>query len=512
MSEGAADATRSQLRGSTLLLAGQSFALAVNLAVQILIVRELSKQGYGAFAYALSVVMVGEAVAGFGMRRGVSRYVPLYEERGDRVRAAGTLVLALGTVLSLGLAVVLVVAGFRGAVAGSFADDSTAVTVLVLLSLLAPIQALSTLLDGVFAVFARPRSIVARKFVLTPLMRLAVVLLLAFSDEGEVFLAVGFVVTGVLGLGLYAPLLVRLLRERGLMRHLRPSAFRQPAREVLSFTVPLLSNDVTNALLTAASGIVLGILAAPQDVADLRAVLPVALTMGYVLSSFGLLLVPLASRMYARGMAEEVNSLYWRTAVWTSVLAFPIFLVCVALPEPLTVLLFGERYEDSAPILAVLAVGQFVNTAMGHNGVLLGVFGRVRFIALSNVAIVVVGLVLLVALVPPYEAVGAAVATTVTFVLLNLVRQVGLGRLTDVHALDREALLPYAALTGATLPVVAIQLVLSPPVWAGAVLVVAAIAGVGLVVRRRRGIADTFPEFARIPLVGRLVGGGEAGP
>ena len=74
---------------------------------------------YGAFAYARSIVALGETIAAFGLRRGVSRYLPIYEERGEPDRAAGTLVFALGAVLTLGLAVVLVVIGLRGVISGS---------------------------------------------------------------------------------------------------------------------------------------------------------------------------------------------------------------------------------------------------------------------------------------------------------------------------------------------------------------------------------------------------------
>jgi len=486
------DATRSQLRGSSLLLAGQAFALVAALLAQVLIVRYLSKESYGAFAYALSIVMIGEAVAAFGMRRGVGRYMPIYEEAGDQARAAGTLLLAAGTVLSLGLAVVLVVIGLRGAVAGTFEGSASAVTVIAILIVLAPIQALGTLLDGVFAVFERPRAIVARKFVLTPLSRLAVVALLVAAEQDVVFLAAGYVATGAFGIALYGPMLVRALR----------------AREVLSFTVPLLSNDVTNAMLGALGAVVLGVMAAPGEVADFRAVLPLVLTMGYVLSSFGLLLVPLASRMYVRGEGEQLDHLYWRTAVWTGVLAFPIFLACVVIPGSIVVGFFGERYADAAPVLAVLALGQFVNTAAGHNGVLLGVFRRVRFIVLTNVAAVLVGVVLMFVLVPRHDALGAAIATSATFVALNLVRQVGLARHTGVRGVTAPALRCYAAMAAAAGIAVALQLALSPPLGVGLLLVAAGSVVVLATARRELALAETFPELARIPILRGLIGAG----
>jgi O-antigen/teichoic acid export membrane protein len=509
VSSGRADPTSSQIRGSSLLLAGQAFAVVANLAVQIFIVRYLTQEDYGAFAYALSIVMVAEAVAGFGMRRGVARYMPLYEESGDRARATGTLLLAIGTVLGISLSVVLIVAGFRGAFAGSFEGDTTAVTVLVILILLAPIQAFGTLLDGVFAVYARPRAIAARKFVLTPILRLAVVGLMVLGDQGVTFLAGAYVVTGALGLVLYMPLLLGTLREHHLLENIRERTYTLPVREIFRYTTPLLSNDVTSAVLVSGSAVALGVLATPTDVAELRAVLPLALTMAYVLSSFGLLLIPLATRLYTKPEEqEELNRLYWRTAVWTGVLAFPIFLTCVALPEPLTVLLFGERYADAAPVLAALAAGQFVSTAAGHNGAMLAVFGRVKFLTATNIAAIVIGLVLLVVLAPSDGALGAAVATSATFILLNVARQAGLGRLTSVRSMDPVAIPSYAAMAAVTAVVVGLELAFSPSDAIGIALIAAGVAVVFAVARSGLALGETFPQLAGIPVIGRLVGGG----
>ena len=63
-----------------------------------------------------------------------------------------------------------------------------------------------------------------------------------------------------------------------------------PARELLGFSAPLLTNDLTSAALNFAGAIIVGALAGAAEVASLRAVFPIALTMSYVLTSFGILL------------------------------------------------------------------------------------------------------------------------------------------------------------------------------------------------------------------------------
>lgn len=501
------DPTGSQIRGSTLLLAGQVFAAVANLGAQILIVRYLTQQDFGEFAYALSVMLVAETAAGFGMRRGVARYMPVYEERGEAARAAGTLLLALSTVTGIGLVVVLIVAGFRDAIAGSISETTTAVPVLVILIALAPIQALSTILDGVFAVYSKPRAIAFRKYVLIPTFRLIVVGLLIFQSLGVVFLAASWVLTGLIGLLIYLPLVRGLLSDHGLFRIIRERTYVIPTREVMGFVTPLLSTDLIGALMSSGGPLILGIVAAAADVAEFRAVLPVVLSMSYVFNSFALLLIPKASRLYAKSEPEALNDLYWRTAAWTGVLAFPIFAACIAVPETISVAFFGEQYRSAAPVLGALAVGQFVSTAAGHNVDLLTVFGRTRFITISNFAVLPVAVALMVGLSIGFDAVGTAVGTSLAFIILNLVRQIGLARRTSVHGLDRLVTLTYGAMLAATALILGLRVVVDPPDLINGVVAVISTLAVLAVARHSLALVESFPQLGKNPLLRRILGG-----
>ena len=116
------------------------------------------------------------------------------------------------------------------------------------------------------------------------------------------------------------------------------------------------------------------------DVAAFRSVLPVARLNTVVLENFSLLFLPLASRLFSRGADRGINDLYWQSAAWMALLSLPIFALTFVLAEPVTVLFFGERYADSATILAMLSLGYYFNGALGLNAETLKVYGRVRTI------------------------------------------------------------------------------------------------------------------------------------
>jgi len=496
------------VRGSSLLLLGRIIAMVVNFLVQVLIVRYLSTAAYGAFAYALSLVTLGETLVTLGIDRAVGRFLPIYHERGEWAKLFGTIALVGGTILSLGLVLIILVVGLAGTFGRTLVHDDLAVSLILILVLLAPLQAADTMFANVLAVFASPRAIFVRRFVLAPVLRLAVVGLLVLGRFDATFLAAGYVVTGAIGVALYAFLLVRVMAEQGILRHLDPRGLHLPAREILIYTVPLVTTDLVYVLMNTTDAVLLGAFHGVDEVAAWRVVQPLAGLNQLVLSSFTLLFVPAASRLFARGANDEMRDLYWQTAIWMAVSTFPIFIVTFALAEPVTVLLYEPRYASSAIFLTLLALGRYVDVVLGFNGLTLRVFGNMRAIVAVNLFAAVVNLGLNLLLIPRFGALGAAVGTASTLVLYNIAKQVALARATPLPAFEPRYLRVYGVIAASSLGCLAFQTLVRPPLPIG--LALAALLSVVVVVvsRDQLRMAQTFPELLRLPFARLLVGGG----
>ena len=97
-SASAKQATNKHLRGSSLLLVGRIIAMGTNFVVQVLIVRYLSKSDYGAFAYVMSLVSLASSLAVFGMDKTVTRFLPMYQEKGEHSKLYGTMIIVVATI------------------------------------------------------------------------------------------------------------------------------------------------------------------------------------------------------------------------------------------------------------------------------------------------------------------------------------------------------------------------------------------------------------------------------
>jgi O-antigen/teichoic acid export membrane protein len=495
-----------QLRGSSLLLVGRVLALGMDFAAQVLLVRYLSKSEFGAFALALAGVSLATSMALLGLERTTSRFAPIYHEQRDFGRMFGTIVLIVGTVALLGLAIVVLVYALRDVLGAYVVTDSEALGVLLILIVLAPLQALDSLLISLFATFSSARSIFVRRYLLAPALQLGVVLLLILQGSDLQFLAIGWVLAAAAGVAIYAVVLVGVLRREGLLARFRARELRLPIREIFSFSLPLLTSDVVFALRAAVVVLFLGAFGGTEEVADYRAVLPIAAQALLVATSFKYLFTPTVSRLFARGDAAGINDTYWQSAAWVAVLTFPIFAAGFALAEPVVALLFGDRYTSAATVLTVLAVGYYVHAAVGFNNLTLRVFARVRWMVIADLVTATVAVTASVLLLPRFGAVGAAVVTTGTMLLQNALYQLGLHRSTQVAGFDARYLRLYATLGFAAAAVLAVQATVDPPLVVGIALVVATWVVLVAVNRSSLRVVETFPEVARFPVARHLFG------
>ncbi len=500
------EATRDHIRGSNLLLFGRLLSLGTNFLAGVLTVRYLAKGEYGALQYALSIATTAANAILLGMPRSVLRFAAIYEERRDYPKMYGSLALATGVIVLIGVLGTGLFYLMPEPVLGRWVKDPLALSLLLLLITLAPLQALDNLFQAMLAVFAGPAAIFFRRYILGPLLRLgAVALVIAFGGSVR-FLAWAYLVTAVIGIAIYGPMLRRSLTKSGLWQRLDLSVLRLPVREVLSYGLPLVLSDLLVVVRPTLAIVVLEYLASTTDVADFTAFLKIASLNLIVLQSMKLLYLPVASRLYSRGDHAAIDDLYWQTTVWISLITFPIFVPCITMPETVALIVNGEKYVGASQLLVVLALGEYFNAATGLNTYTLQVYARVRFLVWTMVLATAVGLVLNMALIPLWGAMGAAVATAGGLVLQNLLHHWGLHRASEVELFRWKYLRVYLDIALAMLALVAVDQTLQPPVIVEALLVAAASLALLRLHRDTMDLGHVFPELGSLPLLGRLLG------
>jgi len=369
---------------------------------------------------------------------------------------------------------------------------------LLILIALSPMAALDSVFQGLLGVFASPRAIFFRRHVLTPCLRLGAILTVMAMSGSVHLLATLYVIAGLIGTTAYVLMLFRILRDRGLFAAFKKGRTRVSPREIYAFSLPVFVSDAFLVLKTSMAIMLLEFFNGSVMVAEFRAVVPVAGLILVVMRSLNMLYTPTASRLYAREDTDGINALYWQTASWVALGSFPVFVACILFYEPITVLLFGERYASAGLVLAVLAVGNYVNAALGMNAYTLQVYARVRVLATNSVIVALLALGLNLWLIPVYGAIGAALATTGAVIVHNLLNQAGLHFGTGVDVFRAQGLKLYGSILLATLGLVVLragfELQLIPLIVLVAIVFVVLLR----INRNELNIANAFPELARV--------------
>lgn len=168
------------------------------------------------------------------------------------------------------------------------------------------------------------------------------------------------------------------------------------------------------------SGVLIaGIFVSSSDVAYLSAAQRTAMLTSLILIVVNMVIAPRYARLWKQGDLIEIQNLSkWSTRGMIA-LALPVLVVMITFPD-FIMSLFGAGFSEAGILLAIMAVGQFINVATGSVGYLLTMSGHEKDFRRVTFFSGPLTVVLSYFLVMEYGVLGAAIATAVGLSLQNL--------------------------------------------------------------------------------------------
>ena len=102
------------------------------------------------------------------------------------------------------------------------------------------------------------------------------------------------------------------------------------------------------------------------------------------------------------------------------ILACPLFFIFVFFPDS-AMSLFGEQFSKGGVVLAILAVGEFINVLTGSAGILLMMSGHEKAVRNNTFIAIILLAVLCLVLIPTIGLVGAAISVASAIIMKNLI-------------------------------------------------------------------------------------------
>jgi O-antigen/teichoic acid export membrane protein len=130
---------------------------------------------------------------------------------------------------------------------------------------------------------------------------------------------------------------------------------------------------------------------------------------------------PHIAHLFAKGDMERLQVMVTKSARAICSFAVPSVLVLVAFGPGIIRLAFGEQYLAAYVPMVILCAGQLVNSALGSVASLLNMTGNEKDVTRTFCIGAAVNVVLNATLTPTWGAVGAAIATSATLIVWNLI-------------------------------------------------------------------------------------------
>lgn len=322
-------------RGAAWSVASNLTMRFASIAITALLARLLSKEDFGVFAIALAVYLVVASLAELGMASAIARSSSEPDEIAPTVASISIMV-------SCGLSAAMFVgAPFIASVLGQPAAAE-------------PIRVLSVclMLTGIFAV---PGAQLVREFrqdriflgtVIGFLVGNPILIVLAINGGG----AIAFAWSRVIG-----QLATGLVFYFSTSRRYRPGWRSDQVGALIRFGLPLSLANLVNWSLLNADYLILGRLVDVALVGVYMIAFNVASWSTAVLGSvLNNVVVPAFGRV--SGDKNRLGQALASASELVALLAFPVGALTLALSGPLITTLFGQKWEDAAPVLAILAV------------------------------------------------------------------------------------------------------------------------------------------------------------
>jgi O-antigen/teichoic acid export membrane protein len=228
-----------------------------------------------------------------------------------------------------------------------------------------------------------------------------------------------------------------------------PAKGSWPLFRLLNFSVPQVMTSMLFFFILWTDTLLIGRFRSAGEV-GVYAVVGTLLTPATLVSTaIGQMFAPRISAADARGDRTDLAQMLKRVTHWNTAVSLPFFAVLIVVPTALLGL-FGHHYTAGATALAILAVGQLLNTAAGPLGQVLNMSGRQYLTMTNNAAVAGLNAVGCWILIPRYGLTGAACSTASALTIVNLIKLVQVRVLFGMYAFEWSTLRLFAAAAVAT--------------------------------------------------------------
>lgn len=414
---------------------------------KIIIARYLGANLYGLYSLSIAIILFFAAVSGLGLSEGALRYISLYRGKKETSKIRYVFSICYKLLLISTIIIALITFFLADFISLMIFKNENLIIFIKIFSLLIPIWVLSIFFMNIMIAHEKVKQQTALEKILQSSAKLFFLIFFIFLGLKTNAVIFSFFL-GVFIFFLSTFLYCRYkLSDVFLKYELKKREKNEILKEVFSYSIPLMFFWLVSSIFYYMDSIMIGFFKTTFEVGLYNAAIPIAILLAITPELFIQLFFPIITKEYARKNISLIKKLSVQIGKWIFIVNLPFFFLMIFFPGVIINLFFGADYLEATNALRFLLIGNLFSSLFIISDKLLSMAGKTKILLMDLSISVIANFILNIILVPrPYifgienlnGINGAAIATTISLILFNLLLLFHAKYYTSVAPLGKE--------------------------------------------------------------------------
>ncbi len=384
---------------------------------QIIIARTLGPEVFGLYILGLVVAKISGELARLGLNSGAMRFVSIYR-RCEQGKVKGTIISAILISFIVGIIIGGLVYVLSGFISGNIFHNAALIDVIKGFAPCIPFLSTMLVVSAATRGFHTTKYSVTIVHIIQPSVNILCVVIFFLLNFGISGAIISYFISHTIATlaGFY---FISVQFPKIKVRAFKPV---YEVKQLLKYSTPLLVSGVLFSVISWIDIFMLGFIKSSVEVGIYRAASQIPLLLLMILRAFGSVYAPSIAELHYNNQTKRLEKLLKISTRWIFLLALPATIILFFSARDVMVVFGSDYIYTGALVLVVLTIAQFVNCVTGGVGSTLTMTGKQNIEMINNIAMVIINIVLNYFLITAYGVVGAAIATGISIVVINLLR------------------------------------------------------------------------------------------
>ncbi len=379
------------------------------------LVARIGPEEYGLLSIGLAIFGFATAAGLLGYESGIVRPLAEYLGKNKREKVWQVIVAALKIALPVSLIITGIMFIFVNQITAFFHDDRLK-QLIYLFAICVPIYTIYRIFLSVFRAF---KKVDYEAIVVTGIENGLRVLFTGIGVYlGWRLFGVGVIYAICLGIGVITAIILvkRLVPKPKILETLS----KKESREILFFSLPLMFNTLAAYILGWTDTIMIGHFMNAREVGIYNTALPTANILGIIPIAILGVFIPIATELWIKHKKKDVENMYHRLTKWIAMSNLMVVALIALFSKEIIETLFGQAYAEASIALPILLAGYFAFSLSQVPTNMLNVVKKTKTIFYNTLIAGGLNLILNFFLVQKFGLVGAAISTTISYMIFTI--------------------------------------------------------------------------------------------